>query len=171
MHTPADYLELAHAESDEEVLHRLARCPYPFVWHALAGNPRTPPAVLLELSASQDSAWNDNRLLRLPAGHPRAGSTVLQAVLGAVSGKLAEGERPYAAVLALAERPELAEEEIRRLGTLRGASARMRGLLRRSLGTRSRPSRRSTGSERVRGGPACGTAAPDPLPWAPELPP
>lgn len=31
VHTPADYLELARTESDSAVLHRLARCPYPFV--------------------------------------------------------------------------------------------------------------------------------------------
>ncbi|MFH8569295.1 hypothetical protein [Streptomyces sp. NPDC017993] len=137
MHTPADYLELAHAENDAAVLHRLARCPYPFVWHALAVNPRTPPATLLELSASRDSAWNNNKLLRLLAEHPGADRIVLLAVLDAVAAVLTEGERPYAAVLALAARRELGVEEVRRLGALRGASARLRSLLDRELGYRA----------------------------------
>ncbi|MFE9813393.1 hypothetical protein ACFYRF_44220, partial [Streptomyces sp. NPDC005548] len=42
---------------------------------------------------------------------------------------LEEGERPYAAVLALADRLELEADELKKLGTLRGASARLRHLL------------------------------------------
>lgn len=137
VHTPADYLELAHAESDSAVLHRLARCPYPFVWQALAANPATAPGTLLELSTAQDSAWNDNRLLRLLAEHPSADHAVLRGVRDAVAAKLAEGGRPYAAVLALAGRTELAAAEVRELGTLRGASARLRGQLDRHLGLRT----------------------------------
>ncbi|MFF3447887.1 hypothetical protein ACFYXJ_12245 [Streptomyces sp. NPDC002667] len=133
MHTPADYLELARAESDSSVLHRLARCPYPFVWQALATNPHTAPDTLLELVRPRDSSWNDNRLLRLLAEHPRADRAVLSAVRDAVAAKLAEGERPYAAVLALAGRAELAVEDVRQLGALRGASARLRGGLDRRL--------------------------------------
>ncbi|MFD4530393.1 hypothetical protein ACFWP7_42100 [Streptomyces sp. NPDC058470] len=129
MSTPADYLALAHTEKDSSVLQRLAQCPYPFVWHALATNPHTPPAALLELSAARDSAWNDNKLLRLLADHPTANPIVLRAVLDAVAAKLEEGERPYAAVLALADRLELEVEEVRRLGTLRGTSGRIRRLL------------------------------------------
>ncbi|MGW3007725.1 hypothetical protein ACWC9R_02655 [Streptomyces sp. NPDC001219] len=137
VHTPADYLELARVESDSAVLHQLARCPYPFVWHALAANPSTAPGTLLELSTVQDSAWNDNRLLRLLAEHPRADRTVLRAVRDAVAAKLAEGERPYAAVLALAGRTELAAAEVRQLGALRGASARLRRQLDERLGLRT----------------------------------
>ncbi|MFF3783014.1 hypothetical protein [Streptomyces sp. NPDC001933] len=111
------------------VLQRLAKCPYPFVWQALATNPHTPPEALQELSTARDSAWNDNKLLRLLADHPGANPVVLRAVLEAVAAKLDEGERPYAAVLALADRPELEVDEVRRLGTLRGASARLRHLL------------------------------------------
>lgn len=136
MHTPADYLELAHAENDGAVLHRLARCPYPFVWHALATNPHTPPIALLELSAARDSVWNDNKLLRLLAEHPGADRIVLRAVLDAAATRLAQGERPYAAVLALAERVELEMDEVRRLGNLPGASARLRLLLARRLSPR-----------------------------------
>ena len=137
VHTPADYLELARAEKDSAVLHRLARCPYPFVWQALAANPSTPPDTLLELSTAQDSAWNDNKLLCLLAEHPSADHSVLRAVRDAVAAKLAEGERPYAAVLALAERTELAEAEVRQLGALRGASARLRSRLYRHLQLRT----------------------------------
>jgi hypothetical protein len=118
--TPADYLALARAEEDGSVLHRLVECPYPFVWQALAVNVHTPPAALLELSRARDSAWNDNRLLRLLAEHPNAQLIVLRAVLDGVAAKLEEGGRPYAAVLALAGRPELEASEVRRLGTLRG---------------------------------------------------
>ncbi|MGW6060299.1 hypothetical protein [Streptomyces sp. NPDC055189] len=133
MRSPADYLELARAETDGCALRRLVRCPYPFVWQALAGNPHTPPAALLELSAARDSTWNDNRLLRLLAEHPRADRTVLRAVLDATAAKLAEGERPYAAVLALAAREEIEADEVKALGALRGASARLRGTLERRL--------------------------------------
>ncbi|MEU0634489.1 hypothetical protein [Streptomyces sp. NPDC005989] len=129
MPTPADYLALARAERDSLVLQRLAKCPYPFVWQALAANPHTPPEALQELSAARDSVWNDNKLLRLLADHPSANPVVLRAVFEAVAAKLDEGERPYAAVLALADRLELEVDEVRRLGTLRGASARLRHLL------------------------------------------
>ncbi|MEW1690605.1 hypothetical protein ACIQOF_08150 [Streptomyces sp. NPDC091265] len=129
MPTPADYLALARAEKDSLVLRRLAKCPYPFVWQALAINPHTPPEALQELSAARDSDWNDNRLLRLLAEHPSASPVVLRAVLEAVAARLDEGERPYAAVLALAGRLELEVDEVRRLGTRRGASARLRRLL------------------------------------------
>jgi hypothetical protein len=134
--TPADHLALAHAEKDASVLQRLAKGPYPFVRQALATNPHTPPVALLELSQARDSVWNDNRLLRLLAEHPGSNRTVLRAVLDAVAAKLDEGERPYAAVLALADRPELAADEVRRLGTLRGASARLRRLLTHRLSSR-----------------------------------
>ncbi|MFI6090724.1 hypothetical protein [Streptomyces sp. NPDC051218] len=129
MHTPGDYLERARTENDSAVLQRLAQCQYPFVWQALATNPSTPPSTLLELSNAHDSAWNDNRLLRLLAEHPNADHSVLRAVLDAVAAKLAEGERPYAAVLALAGRTELTAAEVQQLGTLRGASARLRSRL------------------------------------------
>ncbi|MEV8318702.1 hypothetical protein AB0Q95_31555 [Streptomyces sp. NPDC059900] len=133
MRSPADYLERARTETDSSALRQLARCPYPFVWQALAANPHTPPAALLELSAARDSSWNDNRLLRLLAGHPRADRTVLKAVLDATAAKLAAGERPYAVVLALAAREEIEADEVTPLGDLRGASARLRGLLARRL--------------------------------------
>ncbi|MFG2142552.1 hypothetical protein [Streptomyces sp. NPDC048650] len=137
MPTPADYLALARTQSDAAILHRLAGCPYCFVWQALAANPHTPPRTLLELTTARDSSWNDNRLLRLLAEHPRADHVVLRATLHATAAKLAQGERPYAAVLALAGRPELEADEVRRLGTLPGASARLRRLLTRKLSARA----------------------------------
>ncbi|WP_344628047.1 hypothetical protein [Kitasatospora arboriphila] len=136
MHTPADYLHLAHASNDGAVLHGLVRCDHSFVWQALAANPHTPPAALRELAAARHSTWNDNRLLLLLAGHPAADRAVLRAVLDATAAKLTEGERPYAAVLALAGRTELDVAEVRRLGTLPGASGRLRSLLRRRLAAR-----------------------------------
>ncbi|MFJ6574073.1 hypothetical protein ACIQNU_42435 [Streptomyces sp. NPDC091292] len=136
MPTPADYLALAHGERDSFVLHRLAQCPYPFVWQALAANPHNPSEALQELSTARDSVWNDNKLLRLLAEHPGANPGALRAVLEAVAAKLEQGERPYAAVLALADRLELEVDEVRRLGTLRGASARLRHLLNLRLSVR-----------------------------------
>lgn len=71
LHTPADYRDAASdPDADVETLFDLARCPYPFVWQALASNPSTPACVLRELCPKGDSAWNDNRLLRLIAEHP-----------------------------------------------------------------------------------------------------
>lgn len=136
MPTPADYLALAHAETDSVVLQRLAQSPYPFVWQALAANPHTPSVALQELGTARDSAWNDNKLLRLPAERPGASPVVLRAVLDAVAAKLEEGERPYAAAHALADRLELEADEVRELGTLRGASARLRHLLNLRLSAR-----------------------------------
>ncbi|PBC67422.1 hypothetical protein BX265_8024 [Streptomyces sp. TLI_235] len=136
MPTPADHLAEARASDDAAALRRLARCPYPFVWQALAANPRTPPAALLELAAARHSPWNDNALLLLLAEHPGADGAVLHAVLAAVAAKLAEGERPYAAALALAGRAELDAADVRQLGTLPGASARLRGRLERQLSAR-----------------------------------
>nr|WP_237419037.1 hypothetical protein [Kitasatospora sp. SID7827] len=124
-------------------MHELAACPYPFVQHAVAANPCTPPAALRELAElcglvpHDRSPWNDNRLLLLLARHPAADRRVLAAAVAAAVAaatvRLAAGTRPYAAVLALADRPELPPEELRALGRLPGASARLRGGLRRVL--------------------------------------
>ncbi|MEU2021947.1 hypothetical protein ABZ565_07260 [Streptomyces sp. NPDC016469] len=139
MHTPADWLEAARAGTDGAALHQLARSPYVFVRQALAANPATVPGTLLELTGTRDSPWNDNKLLLLLAEPPRADRAVLRGVLDAVAAMLAEGERPYAAVLALADRPELTAAEVRRLGSLQGASARLRNGLERRLAFRTPP--------------------------------
>ncbi|MGA5296100.1 hypothetical protein ACWDR5_18815 [Streptomyces koyangensis] len=146
MPTPADHLALARTARDGAVLLRLARSPYPFVWQALAANPHTPAAALVELAGARDSPHNDNRLLRLLAERPDAGPVVLRATLAAVAAKLAEGERPYAAVLTLAGRPESDAAEVAALGTLPGASARLRRGLARRLAARP-PAYRLPGGE------------------------
>ncbi|MFE9813081.1 hypothetical protein, partial [Streptomyces sp. NPDC005548] len=96
MRTPADYLALARTEENGVVLQSLARCPYPFVWQALAANPRTPPVALQELTTARDSVWNDNRLLHLLAEHPGADRAVLRAVLVAVATKLVPPQATFA---------------------------------------------------------------------------
>jgi hypothetical protein len=138
LHTPADYQAAASdPDTGERMLRHLARCPYPFVWQALARNPRTPAYLLRELCSRSDSTWNDNRLLRLIVEHPNADRTVLLSVLAELERRLRTStSRPYAAVLLLASRPELAPEEVRYLATLPGASARLRGGLRRRLAQR-----------------------------------
>ena len=121
-----------------EVLSELARCPYPFVWQALASHPNAPASVLRDLCSRRDSVWNDNRLLRLIAEHPNADRTVLLKVLSELEVRLrTSASRPFAAVLALAARRELEPEEVRRLAALPGASARMRAGLRRRLAERA----------------------------------
>lgn len=136
--TPADYRDAAsNPNTDVQTLHYLAQCPYPFVWQALAANPHTPACVLGELCSKSDSAWNDSRLLRLLAEHPNATRDVLLNVLAELEAcLLTSTSRPYAAVLALAARPELAPKELQNLAALPGASARMRAGLRRRLAER-----------------------------------
>lgn len=109
------------------------------ILRGIQGNPSVhTPADYPELARTEDdSTWNDNELLCLRAEHPCADLMVLWAVRDAVAAKLAEGERPYAAVLALAARTELATEEVQRLGTLCGASARLRTRLDRRLALRA----------------------------------
>ncbi|MCU7820950.1 hypothetical protein KSNIM_04580 [Kitasatospora sp. DSM 101779] len=137
MHPPADHLDLANASSDVAVLHGPVRCTRPFVRQALAADPHTPPAAPLEPASARHSSRNDNRLLLLLAEHPGADRTVLRAVLDATAERLAEGERPYAAALAPAGRTGLDVSEVRILGGLPGASARLRSGLRRRLAARA----------------------------------
>lgn len=110
----------------------LARCPYPFVWHAVASRSDVPGTVLIALLDRHDSEWNDNALLNLVARNPRADRAVLDRALQRVEGSLAVGHRPYAAGLALAARTELPYDERRRLLTA-GGSRRFRAGIRRVL--------------------------------------
>lgn len=137
-HTPADYRDAARdPDTDVQTLCYLARCPYPFVWQALASNPRTPAHVLDGLCTQRDSAWNDGRLLRLLAEHPNSDREVLLKVLAELEARLLTStSRPYAAVLALATRLELQPEELQPLASLPGASARTRTGLRQRLAER-----------------------------------
>ncbi|MEV0401773.1 hypothetical protein [Actinoallomurus sp. NPDC050550] len=142
-HTPADQRDVAaDPDAGEGVLRHLTDSPYPFVWQALAANPRTPADVLARLCAKTDSAWNDGRLLSLLAGHRNADRPVLLLVLAEVAARLeTSASRPYAAALALADRPELRPDEVRHLGDQPGASARLRRGLRRRLALRIPPGR------------------------------
>ncbi|WP_290856301.1 hypothetical protein [Hamadaea sp.] len=139
LHSPAEYQDLAHdPETGDEVLRALADSPYSFVWTALAANPNTPRDVLARLCGQRSGIWNDNQLLLLIALHPHADRAVLLEVLDQLRAKLAKREsRPYAAVLAMADRVEIDPAEIWDLGRTPGASARMRRGLRRRIADRS----------------------------------
>ena len=142
LHTPADHRNLAtDPATSEDVLRRLSQSPYPFVWQALAANPHTPPDVLGELCSHRDSTWNDHHLLTLIANHPKADRAVLLSVLREIQTRLTTGDRPFAAALALAERPDLTYDEILQLASLPGASRRLR------RGLRSRLSQRESASD------------------------
>ncbi|MGA5820969.1 hypothetical protein ACPC54_24255 [Kitasatospora sp. NPDC094028] len=137
LHTGADYLRLAERTADPAVLGELARrADYAFVWQAIARNAATPTAVLAALAGRRNSDYNDNRLLCLIAAHPAATGDALDAVVDSVATLLAEGERPYAATLVLAARPDAAAERILALGRLPGASARLRRGITRALAAR-----------------------------------
>ncbi|MEV7216457.1 hypothetical protein AB0O31_25620 [Kitasatospora cineracea] len=139
MRTPRYYLDLAGASSDAAVLRELAGSEYPFVRQAVAANPGTRADALFVLAArcrdvpAEHGPWNDGALLHLLARHPATDRPALLAVLDAAAARLAAGARPYAAVLALAGRPE----ELLPLGCLPGASARLRAGLRRALSARA----------------------------------
>jgi hypothetical protein len=50
LHEPGAYRDLAsNPGTGDAVLSALADCQYPFVWQALAANPRTPADVLTSL--------------------------------------------------------------------------------------------------------------------------
>ncbi|MFJ1754288.1 hypothetical protein [Kitasatospora sp. NPDC088134] len=136
MPTPADRLAEARSSREAAVLRGLVGTGYPFVDQALAENPDTPVDVLVALAGARWGGWNGNRLLFLLAGHPAADGAVLAAVGEAVGACLAAGERPYAAVLALAARPGFPVERARALGESAGASARLRSGLARVLAER-----------------------------------
>ncbi|SBT45725.1 hypothetical protein [Micromonospora auratinigra] len=137
--TPRDYLDLvADPRIDEDGLHRLARGPHPFVRLAVAEDSRTRTATLTELLAGEFGPWDRNRLLRLVAQHPRADRAVLLRVVAQVEALLRRtGTRPYAAVIALAGRPELAPHEVSVLTGLPGASRRLRRGVRQALAGRA----------------------------------
>ncbi|WP_123814901.1 hypothetical protein [Myceligenerans xiligouense] len=114
------------ADVSADELHELARCPYPFVWHALAERADVTPEVLAMIVHRSDSVWNDNALLAGIAASPQADRQVLLAVLDRVLRLLADGERPYAAGLALAGRAELTDDDASRLLAAPGGSRRFR---------------------------------------------
>ncbi|MFD0277257.1 hypothetical protein ACFVHB_25585 [Kitasatospora sp. NPDC127111] len=136
LHHGGDYQRLAERTTDPTVLRELARCDYPFVWHAVAENPAAPADVLAALADRRHSDHNDNLLLRLLAEHPATAGAGLDGVVDAVARRLAAGHRPYAAVLALAARTDLPAHRVEALGKLPGASTRLRRGLTRVLAAR-----------------------------------
>ncbi|MER7757053.1 hypothetical protein [Kitasatospora sp. NPDC097643] len=143
LHDGGDYRRLAQRTASADVLRELARCDYPFVWHAIAGNPAAPSDLLAALAGRRHSTYNDNRLLLLLSEHPAGTGAALDALLDTVAGRLRDGERPYAAVLNLARRSDVPAERVRSLGRLPGASARLRRGITRALAARPGPCRRA----------------------------
>ncbi|MDR7327662.1 MULTISPECIES: hypothetical protein [Catenuloplanes] len=137
--TPADYLRIVDdPRLDDGGLLELARSPYSFVRLAVARQRRAGTAHLLALLDGELTGWDDNKLLFLIAGHPRADRHVLLAVLHRVAGLLNRpGRRPYAAACTLAGRSALTPDEIRTLAHLPGASRRMRRGLNTALAART----------------------------------
>ncbi|MEU7868992.1 hypothetical protein [Dactylosporangium sp. NPDC049140] len=127
--SPADYVRLARdPELPAAVLRELAGSPYLFVRFAVAGHPNADLAALRRVwEAGECNGYDFNHLLRLLAVHPAADRGLLLEVRGAAARLLETAvERPYAAVLALAARPELTDAEVRALTNLPGASRRLR---------------------------------------------
>ncbi|MFJ8623850.1 hypothetical protein ACIRD3_13525 [Kitasatospora sp. NPDC093550] len=136
LHDAGDYLRLAERTSHPEVLRRLAVGEYSFVWHAIARNAAAPADLLVALSTRRHSTWNDNHLLQLLAVHPALTGADLDGLVDLLAARLREGDRPYAAVLALARRPEPSAERLHGLGQLPGASTRLRRGITRALAAR-----------------------------------
>ncbi|WP_430785836.1 hypothetical protein [Actinoplanes sp. G11-F43] len=137
--TPLDYLNLVDdPRLDRHGLTLLAASPYSFVRDAVAHSPRADAATLAAIPLADLNRWTRNRVLAAIARHPNANRGTLLHVLRETSAALERpGERPYAAALALATRPELAEAEVSPLMTRPNASRRMAGGLRRALATRT----------------------------------
>ncbi|MFI8455551.1 hypothetical protein [Kitasatospora sp. NPDC085464] len=137
LHDGGDYRRLAERTSNPEVLRELAvRAELPFVWHAIARNTATPAEVLVALSTRRHTTSNDNCLLQLVAAHPALTGPDLDGLVDVLAVRLREGDRPYAAVLELARRPEPAVERLNWLGHLQGASTSLRRGITRALATR-----------------------------------
>ena len=137
--SPRDYLDLVtDPRIDQDVLRVLAASPYSFVRQAVAGHPLADAQTLAALMTEDLDGWDRNHLLATIARHPNADRTVLLRVLRETLALLRQpGVRPYAAALALAQRPELDPDEILVLVDQPGASRRMRHGLRRHLARRS----------------------------------
>ncbi|GAA2337951.1 hypothetical protein [Dactylosporangium salmoneum] len=126
--SPLHYRQAAEdPRLDPADLHELAASPVAFIRLTVLSRPWTAPETLLRVVNSEFDAWDTNRMLRTAAEHVRADRTVLLRVLERVAALLAGSvERPYAAALALADRPELDPDELRPLVNLPGASRRFR---------------------------------------------
>jgi hypothetical protein len=143
--SPRDYLNLVtDPRADQAVLRTLAASPYSFVRKAVAEHPHADAQTLAALPTEDLSRWSRNHLLVTIARHPNADRTVLLRVLGETRMLLKQPDgRPYAAALALAQRPELDLAEILTLADQPNASRRMRRGLRRNLAARVRQAARA----------------------------
>ncbi|MEU4621742.1 hypothetical protein AB0G04_17430 [Actinoplanes sp. NPDC023801] len=136
--SPADYLALVgDPRAGQDILRLLAASPYNFVRSAVADSPRADAATLATIRVDDLNCWTRNHILAATARHPNADRSTLLRVLRETRSSLNRpGERPYAAALALARRPELTVQEIETLATCRNASRRMVRGLRRGLALR-----------------------------------
>ncbi|MEV4274660.1 hypothetical protein [Actinoplanes xinjiangensis] len=136
--TPADHLRLVDdPRADQETLYALAGSPYNFVRSAVADSPRADARTLAAIPLDDLNSWTRNHILAATARHPNADRRTLLQTLHRTAALLDRpGERPYAAALALATRPELTIPEILSLTTCRNASRRMIRGVHRGLSTR-----------------------------------
>lgn len=141
LHSPAEYLSLARdpTVSEDEQRMLLAK-DLSFVTEALAANPATSEQSLIEiLSKAPASDWSYNRILRLVAGHRSASPRVLLVVRDGIVRQLQAAARPYAAGRVLAERSEIAVDEVAVLLSVPGGSKRFRRALQAALQRRMQP--------------------------------
>ncbi len=133
--TPADYLRLVNdPRIDQEGLRTLAISTYSFVRRAVAACPRADATTLGAVPIDGLDRWSRNFVLMTIARHPHADRSVLLEVLRQTSALLNRpDERPFAAALALARRPELSADEVLDLTRQPYASKRMAGGVRRIL--------------------------------------
>ncbi|MEU8656275.1 hypothetical protein [Actinoplanes philippinensis] len=133
--TPADYLRLVDdPRAGQETLRALAVSPYNFVRSAVADSPRADASTMAAIPLADLDPWTRNHILAAIAHHPNADRSTLLQTLHTVAELLEQpGERPYAAALSLARRPELTAAEVLTLAARRNASRRMIRGLRRAL--------------------------------------
>jgi hypothetical protein len=139
--TPVDYLNVVtDPRLDQDGLRALASSPYPFVRHAVATCPRADPATLAAVVTEDLNRWTRNSVLAAIARHPNADRSVLLTILSRIRALLGRpDERPFAAALALARRPDLDPAEILDLTNQPYASRRMARGIRRALHDRPAP--------------------------------
>ena len=107
--SPRDYLDLVtDPRTDQDVLRVLATSPYSFVRQAVAEHPLADARTLASLPTDDLDRWDRYHLLATIARHPNTDRMVLCQVLRDTLALLQQRDaRPYAAALALAQRPEL----------------------------------------------------------------
>ena len=143
--TPVDYLNVVtDPRLDQDGLRALATSPYPFVRHAVAACPRSDAATLAAVVTEDLDRWTRNSVLAAIAGHPNADRSVLLTILDRTRVLLGRpDERPFAAAIALARRPELNPAEILGLVDQPYSSRRMARGVRRASDGQNPPSRGS----------------------------